>query len=566
MHRSLLPVLVVLVAGCGATQAETQPNPVPVDLPQEPRPAAAPQDQAAAPELPPPPKITPLDLRIAKDSAADQAALDALQRTLPDSLPELRLDTPTWDLNVADFADEPRVEYWVDFFTGRGRERFQVWLDRMPRFEAYARLRLSERGLPSDMVYVALIESGFSPVAVSSAKAVGMWQFMPATGRGSGLRIDAWVDERRDPIRATDAAARHLRELTDRFGSHYLAAAAYNAGAGKVGRGLTAMGTTMGEGDEPLDLSSDEAFFSLADTRLIRQETKDYVPKLIAAAMIAKEPTKYGFRIDYETEPFPLDSVILDGGTGLDLVARLADTTLDALRELNPHLIRAVTPPGSRYPVRVPVGRAERIGARYAALDAAERVAMATHRVKKGETVTSLAKKYGVGAEVIRTANRSARGKRLTVGSTLYIPLTSAIPVASLREPEPVSTARTTTRTHIVRGGETLTGIAKRYGVSVASLRGANRLSAKAGIRAGQKLVIRRTTTVSASTRAAAPAAKRATASTAAPAARTHTVRAGETIGAIASRYGVGQSKLLSANGLGKSGKIRVGQKLKIPG
>ena len=143
-------------------------------------------------------------------------------------------------------------------------------------------------------MYLALIESGFSNTATSRAKAVGMWQFMKGTAKCYGLRVDSWVDERRDPYRATDAAARHLKDLNERFGSVYLAAAAYNAGAGKVSRGLRRL-----PDDEDADsINSDATFFRLYDTKLLRRETKDYVPKLIAAARIAKEPARYGFTVD----------------------------------------------------------------------------------------------------------------------------------------------------------------------------------------------------------------------------------------------------------------------------
>ena len=160
-----------------------------------------------------------------------------------------------------------------------------IWLTRMPRYEGMIRERLQEQGLPGDLVYLALIESGFSNSATSRAKAVGMWQFMKGTAKGYGLRVDSWVDERRDPYRATAAAARHLQQLNDRFGSLYLAAAAYNAGAGKVSRGVRRL-----PDDDADSLNSDATFFRLYDTKLLRRETKDYVPKLIAAARIAKEP------------------------------------------------------------------------------------------------------------------------------------------------------------------------------------------------------------------------------------------------------------------------------------
>ncbi len=500
MRRALLVVVALTSTGCARAAVETRPASSPAITSAQ-TPVVTPTPAAVTP-ITTPATIARRDLKVARDSAADAAALDSLQVAIPDSLPELNFDMPTFDLNVAAYAEHPRVQYYVDYFSGRGRERFQIWLDRMPRYEALARDRLTERGLPGDLVYLALIESGFSSSAVSSAKAVGMWQFMPATGKGYGLRIDGWVDERRDPVKATDAAARHLRDLTERFGSYYLAAAAYNAGAGKVGRSLDRMGATMGQGDEPLDLSSDDAFFSLADTRLIVQETRDYVPKLIAAALIAKSPERYGFQAPDAVEPFPLDSVVLSGGTGLDLVARLADVSLESMRELNPHLLRLVTPPGERYAVRVPAGTAEVVRARYAEVPLAERSAVAMHKVKAGETVATVAKKYGVTSEVIRSANRLSTRTRVRSGATLFIPVSRTLPASVFRAPEPIVTASTTTRTHIVRKGETLSGIAKRYGVSVASLRSTNRLSSKSTVRSGQKLLVRRTASSSARSRA----------------------------------------------------------------
>ncbi len=549
MNRCIPFVVVCLVAGCGQRAVETRPSTQDVPTPQVP-PSGTPTDPAAV--RPTRPNPTPLvDPRVAADSLADEEALDSLQDAEPaESVPELALDAPTWDLNVASFTDHPRVRYYISFFSARSRDRFQVWLDRMQRYEGYARARLTERDLPGDLVYLALIESGFSSVAVSRSSAVGIWQFMVPTARAYGLRIDGWVDERRDPIRATDAAARHLHDLTTRFGSHYLAAAAYNGGGGRVGRGLTRMGS--GDGGEPLDLRSDDAFFELASTGHIFQETKDYVPKLIAAALIAKEPTRYGFRTATPSSPFPRDSVIVDGGTGLDLMARLADTTLDALRELNPHLLRLVTPPGRSYSVRLPGGCAESVAARYADVPAAERRAIASHTVRKGETVTTLANRYGVSAALIRSANATARGKRLRVGTTLYIPMTRAIPEAMLREREVV--VATSVRTHTVRRGETLGRIAVRYGVSQASLRALNKLSTRSTIRVGQKLAIKRVRGAQPARPAVANASR-----------RTHVVTRGETVGGIAERYGVRSSALISVNGLGRRGVIRTGQRLRIP-
>ena len=576
MRRSLPPLMLCLMAACGGSTARVQPAPAPVVAVVASRPQ---QDsilvrQADSLRRNPPRAIAGVPLRFlftAKDSAADAAVLDSLARLAPtDALPELNLaESPVWDLNVADYATHPRVQYFLDFFSGKGHDRFQVWLGRMAQFEPFVRQRLIEHSLPGDLVYLALIESGFSTGAVSRARAVGMWQFMAATGRGYGLTIDRWVDERRDPIHATDAAVRHLADLTTRFGSPYLAAAAYNAGAGRVGRSLDKMSNTYLRETDSLDLSSDEAFFSLADTRLLKAETKDYVPKLIAAALIAKEPAKYGFEPIGAVALFSLDSVMVDGGTGLDLIARLADTSLDALRELNPNLLRTVTPPDRSYPVRVPTGSADRVAQRYAEMEPEARRAIALHTVKAGETLASVAKRYAVAPEQIRAANKNVTGSRLPAGKSIVVPLTSGIPANALREPSSALLGGSSVL-HVVRSGETVSGIAKRYRVSVASIRLANKLTTSSVLRVGQRLAIRGGSTRAAVTRVSTTASqakpRTSTATTASKAtALTHVVQRGETISVIAARFGVPQASLISVNGLGRSAKIMAGQKLKIP-
>jgi len=502
MKRWLPGTMICLVACGGRLPVAAAPQPA--------TPAPRPAGPAVAEADPPPPALamrapaTPgrdsgaVSSRLATpDSAADDSTLDSLAVEAPAaSLPDLPIDAhPTWDLNVADFIDQPRVQYYLDYFSGRAHDRFQIWLDRMEPFEAYARAQFAARQLPGDFVYLALIESGFSPEAVSRASAVGMWQFMLGTGRLYGLRIDTWVDERLDPLRSTDAAAHHLEDLTEHFGSHYLAAAAYNAGAGRVDRGLERLGTPDSADGDSTD-TGDDAFFSLADTRLLRDETRNYVPQLIAAAIIAKEPVKYGFTRDSNVTPFSQDAVLVDGGTGLDLIARLADTTLEAIHQLNPALLRMITPPGTSYPVRVPAGSADRIAAAYDSLPPDDRHAIVEHEVKPGESVTSIARKYNVAATLIRSANRSARGRSVAPGTVLYLPVATTIPAEYLREPDPPRTTRTVVRTVVVRSGEGLDAVARRAGVTPARLRSENKLSAHAVLRPGQKLVVRRTIVV----------------------------------------------------------------------
>src|SRR2546421_7735854 len=267
--------------------------------------------------------------RVEQDSAADQQVLDSLHRTLPradstrprgDSAAAAAVKgeevereavrlfgaegkavigaappaEPTFDIDVSSFAMNRRVLQYLEFFRLDSRDRFEIWLTRLGRYEGMIRDRLRAKRLPEDLVYLSLIESGFSNTAVSRAKAVGMWQFMASTARLYGLTVDPWVDERRDPYKATEAAVNYLADLRERLGGGYLAAAAYNTGVGRIERGIDRL-----PGGQ--DSVEDRTFFQLSDRRYLRRGTRDYVPKLIPAAPIAKQPQRYGF----QPEPLP---------------------------------------------------------------------------------------------------------------------------------------------------------------------------------------------------------------------------------------------------------------------
>jgi membrane-bound lytic murein transglycosylase D len=462
----------------------------------------------------------------------------------------------TYDIDVSTYGAHARVHYYLDFFQGPARERFSIWLQRMPRYESMIRAKLRENGVPEDMVYLALIESGYSNSATSRARAAGMWQFIKGTAKLYGLRVDSSVDERRDPIRATDAAARHLADLRDRFGSMYLAAAAYNAGAGKVGRGLRRLGDEEDEEEE----NPDAAFFRLYDTRFLRRETKDYVPKLIAAALIAKQPEKYGFEKVTGIEPMTYDSITVPDATGLDVLAQLADTTVAALRDLNPHYIRLVTPPRQEAVVRLPAGRGDLVTARYAALEPKARVSFLELTVARGQTLAGIARTYRVSTRLIADANPGVRLGRLRPGSRLVIP-TSFVPLIAEPATPPrrnsvaVEASSSTTIRYRVRSGESLWTIAQDYNTTVARLREINALTSAERLKAGQ--VIR----VPAPVRAAEPE-PRADPSVAG---RTHLVRRGENLSSIANRYRVPLAALREANGLTTTSVIKAGTRLSIP-
>lgn len=568
---------------------------------------SAPPRARTGPVLPPaPPPLTEAEelaalQRVAADSAADMALLDAVRENRGEARGHagpianpLASNGVTWDIDVASYEDHDRVQYWLEFFQGPAKQRFGIWLERMARYEPMIRARLAQQNLPGDLVYLALIESGFSNHAVSRAKAVGMWQFMRPTAKDVGLRVDRWVDERRDPVRATDAAARHLDMLRRRFGSLYLAAAAYNAGGGKVSRSLRTLERMRpaqgddgeGEADEEAEEGwSDDHFFQLYDTRLLRQETKDYVPKLIAAAIISKEPQKYGFTALQPAEPFAADSIIVDDMTGLDVVARVAGTSVSTIRDLNPQFLRWATPPGRASVVRVPPGTGESARVAYAALEPSERVTFATHVARKGETLTKVARRYGTSVAALKEANPGVT--RLRAGTRLLVPRGGAVSLAAARSVRAAETAEY----HRVRRGETATRIARRYGVSVAELKAWNRgkITKRGGVKAGTRLLVSEPagapslaraegapSTPRLATRATLPGAKasakagtkkggKAVASAkAAATTRSHVVRRGDTLTSLARRYGVSVKQLQSANRLA-DGDIRIGQRLRIP-
>jgi membrane-bound lytic murein transglycosylase D len=468
----------------------------------------------------------------AVSSSNPELAADATLNDLADATPDSRVvpafdaNEISWDIDVRTFADHPRVQYYLDYFRSVSRTGMSVFLERGARYEPMIRRRFEAEGLPGDLGYLALIESGYSNDAVSRSHAVGMWQFMKGTARGYGMRIDSWVDERRDPVKATDAAARYLRFLKGQFGSLYLAAAAYNAGAGKVSRSLgrlqwepvadtTAVADTLiqaeeadtvavdedsadSSGDEPdnvadsTDVTSDAAFFRLAGNDLLTAETQDYVPKLIAAAVVAKQPERFGITPPLPA-PFEYDSLVVSGITGLDVIARLAGVSLAEIRELNPQYLRLATPPRSQSVIRIPAGSGEKVADAYAKLRPSARVHFLTHVVRRGERLNRIAARYHLPVSDIRAANSRVRTAPLSAGTRLVIPtvaVPSALAMRAATSPAWGRHHRIRVATHEVRSGETLIGIARRYRVSLRALRRVNALPIQYTLRAGKRLRI----------------------------------------------------------------------------
>jgi membrane-bound lytic murein transglycosylase D len=309
-----------------------------------------------------------------------------------------------------------------------------------------------------------------------------MWQVMASTARRYGLTVDAWVDERRDPFKATDAAARYLSDLYELFGSWYVAAAAYNGGEGRVSRGIRRL--------PGADSISDATFFALSSRRYLRRETRDYVPKLIAAARIAKDPVRFGFDSIPFLQPLLYDEITVPDATGLDVLARLADTTLAALVDLNPQYVRRVTPPGRASIVRVPRGVGVTVARRYTELPADERVTFVYHRVRRGETLSGIGSRYRVSVRLLRAANNNVHPRRLRIGQRLVIPINGS-PRRTRRSAAstPATPVKSSSGTHTVRRGESLWVISQRYGVQISDLRKWNGIGdGDVMVRVGQRL------------------------------------------------------------------------------
>ena len=423
-------------------------------------------------------------------------------------LPKLEPEAePSWDMDVRTYETQERVAHYVNMFTGRSRERIADRLELGTRYEPMIRAKMKAGGLPEDMYYLALVESGFDPHAYSKAAAVGMWQFMTSTARGMGMRVDGWVDERRDPVRSTAGAVRFLRGLRDQFGSLYLAAAAYNGGPGRVSRGLARYA------DDLENTAGDDAFFVLAEKDYLRNETREYVPQLIAAALIAKDPSRYGMTVR-SLPPLSYDSVRVPPSTPLAAVAKAARVPTRDVTELNPHLLRGMTPPRESYQVRVPTGSAAGFDSAFAALPDEDRIATRRVETKKGDIAERLARQHGIGVGALEGFNPSMRrlkSGRLAVGQVLLVPM-PAVAAARLAVPDPGierypnSTARL--KVHTVRRGETMRGIAAKYSTTSERLMRINGLR-KPMIFPGQTLILTASTSrASRATRARVAAIK----------------------------------------------------------
>ena len=438
-----------------------------------------------------------------------------------------------------------KVQKYVNYYQNRGRKTFTQWLARSGKYIPMMTEILQEKNLPSDLVYLSMIESGFNVKARSPMGAVGPWQFIRSTGKKYGLTINSWVDERMNPEKSTVAAANYLSDLYNMFESWELAAAGYNAGERRVQRAI--------------DKHNHDDFWEMTRTsKSLPRETREYVPKIVAALVIVKNPEKYGFtEINYH-EPQSYEIAVVPPQKSLKDIARVISVDYRDLRDLNPSLLRNATPPGPNYYLKVPDGYSKVVQEKQSDLYALKKFnspTYITYRVKRGDTLGGIAQRYRSSVSSIKRNNK-LRSNLIRVGQRLRIPTryagSASYAKSSGKQKSGSYSAAANPSYHKVRKGDTIGRIAKKYGVSIKSIKGANKLKGNI-IHPGQNLTIP----------ARSGYAKNSN-SRIASKATTHKVKKGDTLSEIAERYGVTIHSLKRENNI-KGTKIKPGQVLRLP-
>ena len=428
------------------------------------------------------------------------------------------------------------VDQFISYFQNKGRRQFEIWLDRYFQYGPMLKEILNEYELPEELAYLAMIESGLNPKAYSRAKATGMWQFMYSTGKKYGLQRNWYIDERRDPEKATHAAAKFLLDLYKEFDHWYLALAAYNGGPGRVHRATR------------LHQTSD--FWQLHS---LPRETRNYIPYYLAAAIIASNPTSYGFKTP-KTKQHKYEVVEIKQSADLAVLANSAGTSLKTLKAYNPELRQSATPVDVVYRLKIPVGKKEQFVTNFNSLPSDQRFApqYVAHKVKRGESLWTISKKYRVSIHDLAAVNKIRNRHRLSIGQKLTIPVRRSNGGTLLASNSGPSGHKKVI--YKVKRGDTLGHIAEDYNTMARSIRRWNKLEYGQHIFPGQKLTIWIKEDMS----------QLASNTNAGREKVVHKVKRGDTIGHIAESYRVSSRKIMSWNNIKSKQHIYPGQKLNI--
>ena len=469
------------------------------------------------------------------ESEADSAALRVIESFLD------TLDVSQFTLPV---QFNERVLQEIYYMTNSARSFMSGSLNRKTAYDSLIFAQLDAAKMPRDLIYLALVESGFKLKAYSRAKASGMWQFIPETGKRYGLEVDYWVDMRRNPELATMAALKYLNRLHDEFGDWLLAMAAYNCGEGRVRRLLREM-----QEDSTRDTSVSVTYWDLE----LPKETMRYVPRILAAMVIGHYPEQYEMTVEQTYRP-DFDTVTVFDSFPLEEVAKLLKVSEDTLRTLNMELVKWCTPPNKEsYLLRLPVGTRTAFVDGYDKMEKNNFSSWHHHKVRKGENLGMIARQYGIKVSELQQAN-DMKSTRIRAGQSLLIPIkVTPKPKASKgKKPHKV-------RTYVVQSGDDVASVARKFGISQDSVRSWNSLDVAAIVKTGDTLVVSKPEPIP-PVESAQPQKDRPKISKGAK----YAVREGDTFADIAKSYGVPVVMLMQAN-QGFNKRLTVGDSLVIP-
>ena len=365
-----------------------------------------------------------------------------------------------------------QVDQFITYFQTKGRKQFQIWLKRYVEYKDIILPILKEHEMPEELIYLAMIESGLNPKAYSKAKASGMWQFIYSTGKHYGLSRDWYIDERRDPVKATHAACLYLKDLNNLFDNWYLTLAAYNCGEGRV-----------------LRASKLHQTYDFWQLKSLPRETRNYIPYFLSAAIIAKTPEAYGFKIPI-AEAIQYEEVVLKKSADLAVLARVAGIKSKVLRNYNPELRQSATPSEGSYTLKLPKGKKAQFLSAWNAIPENERFSpqFVTHRVRYGESLWTISKKYSVSIHDLAAVNKIRNRNKVSVGQKLKVPLKGGRVWGSNENGGPAGFSK---RTYKVKNGDTLGQIAEDFGTRANKVRRWNNMKYGSHlIHPGQKLLI----------------------------------------------------------------------------